>query len=84
MDANKAELFSWILTGLSLLLNLLATRKLLISKRILHSVKLVNIVLIWIIPFIWSLFVLSYSDKPPTKKGKFDSGRYMDTGYPSG
>ena len=82
MNLDKTDFLLWFLICSGLLLHVLATRKILLSKRIITRVKIINVMLIWLIPFIWALLVLSYSDKPPTKTGKFDSGRYMDTGYP--
>lgn len=69
--------------GIALILDILATRKLIRSTKLIRKVKRVNIILTWIIPYIWAALVLSFNDKPPKKKGNYGKGRYMDGGYSS-
>ena len=83
MSTTK-DLFHILLIVIAIILNIFATRKLIRSKKLSIKTKRLNITLTWLIPYIWALLVLSFSDKPPKKTGKFDSSRYMDTGYPGG
>jgi len=72
-----------LLVLIALVLNILATLKLSRSIKLPTNVKNNNIILTWLIPYVWACLVLSFSDKPPKKTGKFDSSnRYMDSGYP--
>ena len=68
---------------LALILDLCATKKLMNLKTFDKKVKNTNLILIWCVPFIWAIIVLSYSEEPP-KKGKKDKYTYMSTGYPQG
>ena len=68
---------------LALILDLLATQKLMNLKTFDEKVKRTNLILIWFLPYVWAVIVLSYSEKPP-KKGKKDNYTYMPTGYPQG
>lgn len=67
---------------LSIVLDILATRRLLRVPTLSRRVKRIHIVLTWCIPIIWAVLVLTFSTKPPKKTGVFGRGRYMSTGYP--
>jgi len=68
---------------IAVVLNILATRKLLRSERLLNQTKRVHIVLVWIIPILWAILILLFSDDPPKKNKKFERHRYMKSGYQS-
>ena len=76
-------MYTIIVLTLVIILNILATRKLLRSVRLLKRTKRIHVILVWIIPFIWALLVLLFSDEPPKKNKKFDQSRYMRSGYQS-
>lgn len=73
-------IFFVILTAL--ILDILASVKLVKSKTLDEKVIRLNLILTWLIPFIWAIIVLSFSEGPPNKTGKRESHRYMETGYP--
>lgn len=75
--------YTTVVLCIAVLLNLIATRKLITSKRMLTQTKRLHIILVWIIPFIWALMILLYSDDPPKKNGKHEKHRYMKSGYQS-
>lgn len=70
-----------ILIIVTLVLDISATRKLIRSERLSKKVKRNNIILVWVIPIVWAIIILSFSNKPPKKTGKFDRGRYLRSGY---
>lgn len=74
-------IYTITILGTALLLNILATRKLLRSTRLLERTKRIQIILVWVIPIIWAILVLLFSDDPPKKNKKYNSDRYMDSGY---
>lgn len=76
-------IYKGLLLLIVLALNVLATRKLLRSKRLLEQTKRIHIILVWLIPLIWSILVLVYSDEPPKKSKKYEKHRYMRSGYQS-
>jgi multisubunit Na+/H+ antiporter MnhF subunit len=82
MELTKETYLQLFLIILALVMHILAMRRIWRSPKISAKSKALNILLVWVIPYIYALLVLSFSDKPPKKTGKFDSGRYMDTGYP--
>ena len=82
MISSKEDFLQIFLVALAVILSSLATLRLLRTKKFNPKAKRLNLVFTWLIPYIWALLVLSFSDKPPKKTGKFDNGRYMDTGYP--
>jgi hypothetical protein len=74
-------IYTIVILSIAFILNIFATRKLLRSKRLLKHTIRIQIVLVWLIPFVWALLVLLYSDEPPKKNKKYGRGRYMRSGY---
>jgi hypothetical protein len=74
-------IYTGVFSIIALILNILATRKLLRSKRLLDKTKRIHIVLVWLIPFLWSILVLQFSDNPPEKGKKLKGPGYMDSGF---
>ncbi len=79
MDYGKFFFFS-----IAIILDLLASQKLMNSKRLSTKVINTNLVLTWLVPYVWAVIVLSSSNEPPKKKGPRDKYQYMDSGYPQG
>jgi hypothetical protein len=79
MDYGKFFFFS-----IAIILDLLASQKLMNSKRLSTKVINTNLVLTWLVPYVWAVIVLSSSNEPPKKTGKHEKFSYMSTGYPQG
>lgn len=73
--------YTIVVLSIAALLNLFATRKLLRAKRMLDQTKRLHLILVWLIPFVWAVLILLYSDDPPEKGKGPRGGGYMNSGY---
>lgn len=73
--------YNIFLIVLAVILQTLATIKILKWKNVERKRKIILITLTWIIIIIWSIFILIYSDEPPKKDKNFEQNRYMSSGF---
>jgi len=64
---------------LFLILSFLAGIRILKSNYIERNQKIMNILMLFLLPILWSLFILIFFSKP--KKTKNDGYEYRDAGY---
>lgn len=73
--------YNIFLIAIVVILQTLATIKILKWKNTDRKRKVILIILTWLIIIIWAVFVLIYSDEPPKKDKNFEQNRYMSSGY---
>lgn len=71
------------LLALTLVLNILATRKILRTSWWSKKRKRNHLILVWILPLVWAVIILVYDDGPPKKTGKRKEHGYLKGGYSS-
>jgi len=73
--------YNIFLIVLAVVLQTLATIKILKWENVERKRKIILITLTWFIIIIWAIFILIYSNQPPKKDKNFERHRYMEAGY---